>query len=118
MIKEGMNMMRDRTIILLFITIFILYVIGDYVTTAIAIENSPLGIDGEINPIAVALYNNYGMTSLLLAKIVMFVILSSVTLLILKRNANTVRMIKKVLLAFMLFSAIVVVVNTYTILTI
>ncbi|MEM2856488.1 MAG: hypothetical protein QW416_05230 [Candidatus Nitrosocaldaceae archaeon] len=112
-----MNMIKYKEIPILLTAIFLLYVIGDYFTTIIAIDVSPLGINGEINPIAVTLYKNYGMNSLLVVKLIMFLLLLIVTMIILKRNINTRYMVKKVLLSFIVFSSIVVGINIYSILT-
>lgn len=95
-----------------------LYVIGDYATTMIAIELSPLGINGEANPLAVMLYTNYGSISLLLAKLGMFIVLVAISLLLLHRNLQIKYIIRRVLLGFIIFSAVIVSINIYSILTI
>lgn len=109
---------KNNDLLMLLASIFMLYVIGDYLTTMIAIDVSPLGIDGELNPLAVLLYTNYGSISLLLAKLAMFGALASAAIILLKRNNKARFMIKKVLFGFVIFSAIVVGINIYSILTI
>ncbi len=98
--------------------IFMLYVVGDYITTMIAIDVSPLGIDGEANPIAVMLYTNYGSTSLLFAKLVMFSSLATITLFLLSRNIRIKHIVRLVLLIFSIFSAVIVSINMYSILSV
>ncbi|GIU70595.1 MAG: hypothetical protein KatS3mg003_0074 [Candidatus Nitrosocaldaceae archaeon] len=112
-----MHTIQNYSIYKLLVAVFMLYVIGDYVTTFVAIEVSPLGIHGEANPIAVMLYNNYGSISLLIVKLVMFSILAVVSLL-LGKNIKIKHIIKKILIIFTLFSAIIVSINIYSILTI
>ncbi len=102
---------------MLLATIFILYVIGDYLTTIIAIESSPLGIKGELNPLAVLLYTHYGSMGLLVVKLVMFTLLSLTTLLTLKKSKKSGPIVKKALVGFSIVCTAVVCINMYTLLT-
>lgn len=98
------------------IMIFGLYVIGDYITTFIAIEFTPLGIKGEINPIASMLYMNYGSISLFIMKIIIFIGLSIATFVLLK-SIRFKDAIIRALMIIVIFSSIIVAVNIYSILS-
>ena len=98
--------------------VFMLYVVGDYVTTMIAIDVSPLGINGEANPIAVILYTNYGSASLLVVKLAMFGALAGISLVLLSRNIQIKHIVRRVLISFCIFSTVIVGINIYSILTV
>ncbi len=98
------------------IMIFGLYVIGDYTTTFIAVEFTTLGIKGELNPIAVMLYTNYGSISLLIVKIIIFVVLSIMALKMVK-SIKFKSTIMRTLIIIVILSVIVVAVNIYSILS-
>lgn len=114
-----MNSLIDKhyDIYKLLTIIFIFYVVGDYITTIIAIDVSPLGINGETNPIAVMLYTNYGSTSLFMLKLLGFTILTAISLLLINKNQQTKHIIRRALFGFSIFSIVIVSINVYSILT-
>jgi hypothetical protein len=51
---------------------YLLYVILDVVTTLWLIQHSPLGLSGERDPLAMAYYQSFGTTGLLVGKLLFF----------------------------------------------
>jgi hypothetical protein len=51
---------------------YLLYVIIDVVTTVWLIQHSPLGLSGERDPLAMAYYQSFGTTGLLVGKLLFF----------------------------------------------
>jgi hypothetical protein len=70
--KALVQKFRSEVLFSLFVW-YLLYVLIDVVTTLWLIQNSPLGISGERDPLALAYYQSFGTAGLLLGKLLFFV---------------------------------------------
>ena len=72
---------RGETLVILGV-LFAIYVVGDLTTTIWLIANYPSGMDGEWNPLASVIYNQEGISGMILSKIVFFIFLSTTVLIL------------------------------------
>jgi len=89
-------------------------VIGDLTTTIWLVNNYPGGIEGESNPLAVALFSSNGLSGMIFAKIAVFSILSSSIILmeyLYKHDKNIMRISHFTLLGLTGWSLVIVTVN-------
>jgi hypothetical protein len=69
--KTLLEKARSEVLFSLFVW-YLLYVILDVVTTLWLIQHSPLGLSGERDPLAMAYYQSFGTTGLLVGKLLFF----------------------------------------------
>lgn len=100
--------------------LFLLYVVGDVVTTLWLIANHPLGIMGESNPLAILLYTQQGVYGLITTKLLVFIAISLMAIVI-EFHYNHARQVMLIsnysILGLMALSLIVVTVNVMLIYT-
>jgi len=72
---------QAETIIILSI-LFAFYVAGDLMTSIWLISNHPQGIEAESNPVATILYSQQGFVGLMMAKILVFIAISLMTIIL------------------------------------
>ena len=69
-------MFKVKTItIALIVMLFAFYLVGDLATTIWLIDNHPRGIEDEINPVGIMIYNNNGVLGLIFIKLIMFTLI-------------------------------------------
>ena len=110
---------QAETIIILSI-LFAFYVAGDLMTSIWLISNHPQGIAAESNPIGTILYSQQGFVGLMLAKILVFIAISLMTIILefhYKHERNVMIVSNLTILGLMALSLIVVTVNVMMIYT-
>jgi len=110
---------QAETLIILSI-LFAFYVVGDLMTSIWLISNHPEGIAAESNPIGIILFTQQGFVGLMMAKILVFIALSLMTIMLefhYKHERNVMIVSNLTILGLMALSLIVVTVNVMMIYT-
>ena len=106
----------DPTYTLLFIllVIFLIYVVGDVMSTTWLINNDPVGLSNENNPLALLIYSKSGIGGLLLVKMSLFLPFSSLMIFTVNKH-HTIEWVyqscEMILLGFTLYSLLIVLNN-------
>lgn len=101
---------RNETLVILTV-LFVVYVLGDLMTTTWLINNYPSGIVGESNPLGVILFNDQGFGGLIITKILVFIAVSLGAIIIESHYGNDRKMMMVsnfVVLGLMAWSIVVV----------
>lgn len=72
---------KGETLVMLGV-LFAIYVVGDLTTTIWLIANYPGGIEEEWNPFASSIYNQWGISGMILSKVMYFIFLSTTVLIL------------------------------------
>lgn len=107
-----------RSTLLLLGILFLSYVVGDYLTTLWLINNDPVGITNEANPLMANLYMVLGHPGLLVAKLAAFVAIGSVVYFVemkFPQQARVNKLKKWILIGLIVYSALIVTNNIYAI---
>ena len=67
----------DKSTLVILAILFLVFVVGDLLTTIWLINNYPGGIEGESNPWGALLFSSKGIVAMIFVKITLFMILSA-----------------------------------------
>lgn len=104
----------DKSTLVILAILFLVFVVGDLLTTIWLINNYPGGIEGESNPWGALLFSSKGIVAMIFVKITVFMILSASVIMMeyfYKHDKKIMRISHYVIIGLTGWSLIIVTVN-------